>query len=530
MANAGAAAAAAFQARESRVQGGTAEEVLHAGEDDDFNEDMAAITEFKIPEWAEICLAITGISELQYKIEEERERRADEYYQNPHPEINAIVASMNFEVTVALVIVLNCAILGWEMSVPDGEMEGLFSLFEHFFTAFFLVEWILRVIAYGWVWIFEAANMADTVLVFGTGVFIKWFAEPVGLDVGGLRILTVFRSLRLVRLAHAVHLNPTYKEMWILIHGLVTSARPLTWTMVIGSSVMYVFAVAGTELVGKSDKFKDDEYAQELFGNFMRSMFTMLQLITLDTYFTEVIRPITDVQPYLAIFFVLFIAIGVFVVLNLITAIIVQNAEDIRKDDKDSLARDAIEAKKNELKHLTELFLEIDADGSGELTREEFFGALGNKKVRDMLDVLEMKVSELQETWEVLDDGDGLLNIKEFTDGIRRMKGEAKAKDIFDVIKKLETTDRRHKELKRQADKYSETLHALEYDTAKIADDISDVVALFQECYHRLSSHIDKIDKADELRAREEEKLAKMAAALDEEESEEETDSEEDEN
>merc|ERR1719440_1353061 len=106
--------------------------------------------------------------------------------------------------------------------------------------------------------------------------------------------------------------------------------------------------------------------------------------------------------------------------------------------------------------------MELDVDGSGELSREEFFTSLKNQRVVNLLRSMDMKGSELEETWEILDDGDGMLTIKEFTDGIRRMKGEAKAKDVADILKKLRHTDKRHTELRSQAKRYSDTLHALE--------------------------------------------------------------------
>lgn len=459
-------------------------------------ENLQCITEIRNPEWVENLLAFTGISGLVFRIGEERQRRADEFYVNPHPKIHSVVISMNFEVFIACVIILNCALIGWKASMSEGDNEQLFGFFEHFFTAFFMVEWLLRIFAFGWTWVFEAANMAETLLVFGTGTH-ELFAELVGLDVWWFHMLTVLRAFRLVHLVHAIRLNPRYKELWVLFHGLVMSTRPLLWTLVIGSTVLYVFAVAATELIGRSDSFTEDEYIQELFGNGLRSMCTMFQLITFDNSFAEVIRPVTAIDPWFVVFFVLFIAIGGFVLLNLIVAIIFQNAQRIRVEDEDARANQILEEKKRDLNDLADLFLEIDVDGSGEISREEFFSALGNRKVTQILDVLEMKVSELQETWEVLDDGDGRLNIKEFTDGIRRMKGKAKAKDIFHVIKKLQITRQKHNELKRQAARYTQTLHALESDTAKISDDMDMVVTLFQECYHRLSAYIDKMDRDD---------------------------------
>jgi hypothetical protein len=497
------------------------------GEDDD---NFKPITEIPIPACFDIFFALTGITTLAYEIEKEKKRRSDDSFQNRFSEVEELVTSLSFEVAIGAVIILNCFLIGWEASVPEGEMKLLFNICEHFFTLFFFGEWCLRIVAFGWVWITDTANAADTVLVFGTGVLLKWVAEPAGMDVGNFRILTVLRAVRLVRLARAVRLVPKFKEMWILVQGLRQAARPLLWTVVIAFSVLYVFAIAATEFIGKGDDFKDHPDADRLFGNFLRSMFTMLQLITVDTACDQVIRPMMKVQPWLAFFFVFFITVGVFIVMNLVTAIIVDNAFSIISEDKDTVAKDMEQEKRKELKDLANLFFELDLDGSGELSREEFFGSLENKKVVEMLDMLEMKKVDLADTWEVLDDGDGQLTIKEFTDGIRRMKGEAKAKDIADVVKKLHATDRKHSELKKQAEHYSRTLQELDRDADEMARHTQEVVSLFKEMYHRLAAHIAQGEKDDRARAKQQEMLARAAADMEESDREaEETEDEEEE-
>lgn len=482
--------------------------------------DFVPAPKFQPPFIVSVLMVLTGFSGLLDWIADQRAKRSDEVYQNPNVEIYEFVSSTGFECLVGLVIVLNCCTIGWEASIPLGELSDLFGFCEHLFTLFFFVEWCLRILAFGLVWIFEFVNAADTMLVFGTGVLVKWVAEPMGMDLGNFRIITTLRALRLARLARVVRLHPSFKEMWILIHGLTTSAIPLLWTLLIAFCVLYVFAIAATELIGRSSTFTDHEEAQAMFGNFFRSMFTMVQLITMDTYCDLVVRPIMVKQPYLALFFIFFITVGVFIVMNLVTAIIVENAFAIVREDTESQAKEIETKKRRELKMLSDLFMEIDLDGSGELSKDELFASLKNKKVKQMLDLLEMKVGELTETWEVLDDGDGLLTIKEFTDGIRRMKGEAKAKDIADVIKKLRITDRKHLELQEQAARYSDTLHALERDAQEMATDTLEVVGLFKEMYHRLDGYIARGEKEDRARVREMEKLAKMAEAADSEEEE----------
>lgn len=119
---------------------------------------------FKIPQWVNIAGALLGVLQLSYRIEQERERRADDYFANPRPEIYSFVASMSFEVGVACLIAINCVLLGYQASLPDGENEMLFDIGEHIFVSLFLCEWLMRVLAFGWVWVFEFSNAADTMM------------------------------------------------------------------------------------------------------------------------------------------------------------------------------------------------------------------------------------------------------------------------------------------------------------------------------------------------------------------------------
>mmetsp|Transcript_37578 Transcript_37578/g.88346 ORF Transcript_37578/g.88346 Transcript_37578/m.88346 type:complete len:548 (+) Transcript_37578:102-1745(+) len=503
---------------------------------------QAEKSKFKTPAWVNITAAVVGVLQLGYRIEQERERRKDDYFANPRPEIYTFVASMSFEVGVASLIVLNCIILGWQVSLPNGSDQDLFFEWaEHVFVGLFLCEWSLRVIAFGWVWIFEFSNMADTIMVFIFGVIPKWVLAPLGIDAAFIRIFTVLRALRLARLARAVRLRPAFKELWILIHGLTTSFRPLAWTLLIAMIVVYLGGLVATELIGKDSRIEEVPRVVEYFGDLLRSMYTMIQLLTLDTWTDDIARwvigtynfeekTIEDGVFYYCLFFVGFIGIGVFVFWNLITAIIVETAFAISDSDASSQAREMEMEKKAELASLAEIFLEIDLDGSGELTSDEFFSALRNKKVKQMLDVLDVQANELEEVWYVLDDGDDLLTIKEFTTGIRRMRGQAKAKDLADTVKRLRHATRSAGELLAQANQFHSSISFLEGECSRIADDTGRMVGLFHEMYHRLNDYMDKVHKQDKqreadrkkakLKAIQEEALKALGQGQDEEEEE----------
>jgi hypothetical protein len=500
-------------------------------EEEPADEDILALLTFTAPSWFEEILAGTGIMTLQYNIQQERIKRNDEFYTNPYPITAAIVTSNYFDALVAFIVGMNCLVLGIEVSLTDEEMAkeaSTFELLEYIFSIGFFLEWCLRLVVFGWSWPFEFANAADTFLVFGTGVFLKPLTI-LGVDNSGLRILTALRILRLVRTARAVRLLPAFKEMWILLHGLMTSVQPLAWVAVIAVVVLYVFSVAACELIGRrppnpawapvmalldnnSDGvlteaelinataselaiLREEFMVRDLFGDLTKSMLTMLQLMTLDTWGDSIAREVEGEGGqalFVQLFCIAFIGVGVFVFWNLITAVVVGSALKIYDDDAAQQAKDMDVKKRQELMQLKDLFLEMDSDKSGNLSKSEFFSQLKLKHMQETLVMLDMKEEDMTYVWSVLDDGDGELSIKEFTDGIRRMKGEAKAKDVQDVIKRLRETTHRQKELRKDVEQFVQTVKMIRTVADNVQDDTDEVIALLTEMYQRLDWYIVK--------------------------------------
>jgi len=268
------------------------------------------------------------------------------------------------------------------------------------------------------------------------GVIVTWILGPAGIQVELLRKLTALRTLRMVRVARSVRFMPEFKEMWALVKGLTESGETLFWVAVMMGCVLYFFAIIATSLIGKSEAFEDDEMVQEYFGDVGKSMFTLSQLMTLDSW-TGFARPMMKKQMWTVIFFIIFIFVAVFVMLNLVTAVIVNNAFSDSKTQEKELALRLAREKEEELEDLKQFFLQIDLDGSGSLTKTELFTATRNKKVRNKLRALDVMPKDLNELWETLDDGNGELDAEEFVHGIRRLRGEAKAKDILRLYKEL---------------------------------------------------------------------------------------------
>jgi hypothetical protein len=170
-------------------------------------------------------------------------------------------------------------------------------------------------------------------------------------------------------------------------------------------------------------------------------MLTLFQVMTLDSW-TGIMRPLMAKQPFVVFFFIVFISIAEFVLMNLITAVIVEHAFADAKAEESEKAKQMETDMETELKDLKNLFDRIDEDHSGKLSRGEMERAMMNKKVRQKLGKLDIKAKDLNDLWEILDDGDGELDSEEFVQGIRRLQGEARSKDILRLYREVRVLER----------------------------------------------------------------------------------------
>ena len=113
-----------------------------------------------------------------------------------------------------------------------------------------------------------------------------------------------------------------------VVAGLLGSLASLGSVMGLLLIVFYVSAVITTNVFGGT--FPD------LFGNIGSSFFTLFQVMTLESWSDGIARPIMEKFPYAWIFFILFILIATFVVLNLFVAVIVDSFASITDHDEEN--------------------------------------------------------------------------------------------------------------------------------------------------------------------------------------------------
>lgn len=214
--------------------------------------------------------------------------------------LQRLVESNRFQNFVIAVIVLNAITLGMETSPSlTAAAGGLLTLLDRAALAVFVAELALKLVVYRHRFFRSGWNVFDFLVVAVTLL-------PAGEGVSVLRALRILRALRLVSVVPSMR-----KVVNALLHAIPGMTSVLTLLLL----VFYVAAVMATKLFA--------EPFPEWFGSLGASFYTLFQVMTLESWSMGIARPVMEVFPYAWIFFVAFILLTTFAVLNLFIAIIV---------------------------------------------------------------------------------------------------------------------------------------------------------------------------------------------------------------
>ncbi|MCB1863949.1 MAG: ion transporter [Chromatiales bacterium] len=218
------------------------------------------------------------------------------------------VESRPVQLFIMGVIVLNAITLGMETSSTLMARWGdLLYVLDHIALTIFVVEIGLKLFALGGRYFRDPWNVFDFVVV---GIALV----PASGAFAVLRALRVLRVLRLVSVVPQLRF-----VVQSLLHA-IPGVGAIAGLMVL---VFYVFAVMATGLFGGTHP--------DWFGDIGRSMYTLFQVMTLESWSMGIARPVMESHPYAWLFFVPFILIATFTVLNLFIAIIVNTMQTMQE-------------------------------------------------------------------------------------------------------------------------------------------------------------------------------------------------------
>ena len=190
--------------------------------------------------------------------------------------------------------------------IPLAEYGDLLALLNGICFGIFVVELVLRIASYG----------RDIGAFFRNGWNVFDFVVVAIALVPASGPLAVFRALRVLRVLRLVSAIP---KMRFVIESLLRSLPGLGSIAMLLVVLFYVFAVVATKLFGAA--------VPQWFGTLWGSAFSLFQVMTLEGW-AEIAREVMQVHPLAWIFFIAFILVATFTVLNFFIALIVKAMEE----------------------------------------------------------------------------------------------------------------------------------------------------------------------------------------------------------
>lgn len=230
--------------------------------------------------------------------------------------LKIIVESLAWNISITALIALNTIVLGMETYpyLMDRYGEVLLTIDQQILYLF-IIEMVIRLMAHGYHFFKNPWSVFD---LFVVGVAL-------------IPAQDAFSALRAARALRALRLISMFPKLRGVLEGLVMAIPGILAIGTVMAIIVFVFGLMASKLYG-------DNYP-EWFGNLHLSVFSLFQIMTLEGW-PEIVRTVMQEKPYAWVFFVSYILIATFCVLNLFIAVIVeamqrnQAAENLEDHEK----------------------------------------------------------------------------------------------------------------------------------------------------------------------------------------------------
>lgn len=212
----------------------------------------------------------------------------------------ALLSSRRWEQIIIAVIVVNSVILGLETDEGIVAAYGpILHTLDAIILGIFVVEIVLRIFAFGPKFFRDPWSLFDFAVV---AIALVPAAGP----------FQVLRALRILRVLRLISVMPALRRV---VGGLIAALPGMSSILVLMAMLFYVASVMATNLFG--DTFPD------WFGSLGAALYTLFQVMTLESWSMGIVRPVMEEHPYAWMFFVPFILLSTYAVLNLFIGVIV---------------------------------------------------------------------------------------------------------------------------------------------------------------------------------------------------------------
>lgn len=219
---------------------------------------------------------------------------------SPRARLRGFIERGDIQRGIIVLILINAVLLGMETSPAIMEAAGpAIIALDRFILGVFVIEILIRL------YVHRSAFWRDPWSVFDFAV-VSIALIPASGPFAVLRALRVLRVLRLLTMV------PSMRRVVGALLAAIPGLGSIALVLLI---IYYVFAVIATNLYADSHP--------QWFGTIGRSLYTLFQIMTLESWSMGIVRPVMEQFPYAWAFFIPFILVATFTMLNLFIAIIV---------------------------------------------------------------------------------------------------------------------------------------------------------------------------------------------------------------
>lgn len=206
---------------------------------------------------------------------------------------------------ITTVIIFNAIILGLETSQSAmASHGGLIKALDTLCLTIFVVELLAKLLAHGPRFFRSGWNIFDFVIIAISLI-------PAGQGFSAMRALRILRVLRVISVA------PSLRRV---VEGLITAMPGMGSVFMLMGLIFYIGAVIATKLFSAA--------FPQWFGSLGASAYTLFQIMTLESWSMGIVRPVMEVYPYAWAFFLPFILVTTFAVVNLLVGLVVNSMQD----------------------------------------------------------------------------------------------------------------------------------------------------------------------------------------------------------
>jgi voltage-gated sodium channel len=225
-----------------------------------------------------------------------------------------IADSTTFQVFIVGVIIANAVVLGLETySGIEKDIGDELSLLNDIFLGIFVVELAIRITAFGsrpQDYFRDGWNVFDFVVI--TAAFLPGMRENATL-------------LRVIRLLRVVRIVTVFPDLRFLVRGMVSSLPPIGSMAMLTVLLIYIYGMVGWIL------FADTDPAD--WGNIGQAMLSLFIVLTLESW-PDIMETVIDDHPAAWIYFVSYVLIASFLLINMVIAILINSLEELRSQDE----------------------------------------------------------------------------------------------------------------------------------------------------------------------------------------------------